>query len=227
MPPAVPSARRTVPRPRRFTLVELLLAMALVVVVAFIAFRFFANVQNVWHASVSASNAHDDARLALELVARDLQVAVAREDDQPGRDILFHQPAPDALWFVSVSAADSTADCDLVEVGIRLNGTRVERAVVDRNSDDWNIYGDRDDAGSQAGYRPVIDTAVALQFVCYDDLAVSFEPVQSNRLPRMINISLTVLDARDLKRWRTLPDSHKPAFEKRCARTFWKTVRLP
>jgi type II secretion system protein J len=220
-----PSRAPQPPRQRAFTLLELLLATTLVVVIALLAYKFFSNLQNVWRHSAGRTATHEDARLALELVARDLQRAVARADDRPGLHILINQPSETQLWFVTDAAADSTASCSFVEVAYRLADDCLQRAFVDQSCSAWNIYGDRDDADDQGGYRTVIDGVVGLRFVCYDGQYIVTTPDQTHQMPTLIEIRLSILDAQDLARWKALPSADRPAFEKRAARTFWKTVQ--
>lgn len=208
-----------------FTLVELLVAMALVVVVVLLSYKFFSNLQSVWQHSVGRTNTHEDGRLALGLIAADLEAAVARADDRPGFDICFHQPSDTELWFVTDAAADTTVDCPLVEVAYRLEGNSFQRAFVDQSNAAWNVYGERDNADDQDGFITVIDGVTALQFRCYDAAGLVMTPSQSTRLPALVCVMLSVLDARDLKRWQTLPLADRPAFVKQNARTFWKTIR--
>jgi type II secretion system protein J len=213
------------PRRRAFTLIELLLAATLVAVIALMAYKFFANLQNVWQHSAGRTNTHEDARLALDLMARDLQRAVARQDDRPGFDILIEQPSSTQLWFVTDAPSDAAGSCTLIEVGYRLTEDRLERAFVDQSCSSWNIYGNRDNADDQAGYQTVIDGVVSLRFTCYDGQYLVTTPDQTHQMPTLINITLSVLDARDLARWKALPAAARPAFEKTAARTFWKSVQ--
>jgi len=217
--------RRTLVCRARFTLLEILIAVGLLVIVVLLAYKFFANLQNIWQHSVGRANTHEDGRLALGLIAADLDAALARVDDRPGYDICFHQPSTTQLWFVTDAAADTTVDCPLVEVAYRLTGQRLERAFVDQSCSAWNIYGERDDADDQGGYQTVIDGVTALEFRCYDAAGLPLTPSQSTRLPATVCVMISVLDARDLQRWQMLPVADRPIFEKQNARTFWKTVR--
>ena len=213
------------PRRRSFTLIELLAATAIVMIIALLSFKFFSNLQNVWQHAVGRTSTHEDARLALGLLARDLQAAIACTDDRPGYDIRFHQPSDTELWFVCDSSADSTVPCSLIEVGYRLREGCLERAFVDQSNAAWNIYGDRDNAHDQGGYQLVVDGVTNLQFACFDDARQPFVPSQLSRLPAMVCITLSVMDFRDLQRWRALPVGQRPTFEKKAARTFWRTIR--
>lgn len=210
---------------RRFTLIELLAAMALMFIVALLSVRFFSNLQNVLQHSAGRTASHEDARLALGLLARDLQTVVARANDVPGSDIRIHQPNSTSLWFVTDSSADSTGACSFVEVGYRLRGQTLERACVDQSSAAWNLYGDRDDASDQDGYQTVIDGVTGFQIVCYDGQYVPTTPDQTTQLPSLFSIRISVLDPADAARWQSLPEADRPAFEMRAARTFWKTIR--
>ena len=213
--------RRSLP----FTLIEVLAATALVVVVALLASKFFANMQNVWQHSAGRTSTHEDARLALGLIAADLQALVARLGDLPGQDIRLHQPAASGLWFVTDAEADTTVPCSLIEVGYRLQGDCLQRAFVDQSSAAWNLYGDRDDADDQSGYQTVIDGVLDLRFICYDGHYAVITPAQTSDPPALIGIRLSVLDPRDRQRWLALPPANRPAFAAQAARTFWKTVR--
>jgi type II secretory pathway component PulJ len=213
------------PSDHPFTLVEVLVAVAIVIVVAMLALKFFSNLQNVWQHSVGRTNTHEDGRLALGMVARDLEAALARTDDRPGYDIRFHQPSSSALWLVTDCAADATVSCSLVEVGYRLTEDRIERAFVDQSCPAWNIYGDRDDADDQDGYQVVVDGVTNLEFTCYDDALQPFVPSHVSRLPAVVCVRLSVMDARDAQRWRALPETARTSFEKQVSRTFWKTVQ--
>lgn len=225
--PAAHGANLPARRPLRheFTLIELLVVAGLVAVIALLSYKFFSNLQNVWQHAIGRTNTHEDARLALGLLARDLQAAIACTDDRPGFDIRFHQPSDTELWFVCDSSADSTVPCSLVEIGYRLQDGRLERASVDQSNAAWNIYGDRDNADDQDGYRLVVDGVTSLQFACSDAAREPLVPNQLSRLPTMICITLSVMDPRDLMRWRALPTTERPTFEKRAARTFWRSVR--
>ena len=210
---------------RRFTLLELLMAMALTIVVGFLVFKFFANMQTIWNASMSASNEHDDARLVLEFIATELQAARTQDEDQPGGAIRFHQPDGSSLWFVTAADPDGSSG-SMTEVAYRLNGQDLQRAAVDQSSSTWNIYGDRDNADSQDGFRTIVDNVLALQFTCYDSNLSVVVPNQTTQLPAIITIQITVLDQREMKRWRQLSESQRSEFEKQFSRTFWKSVRL-
>lgn len=210
---------------RRFTLIELLAAMALLIIIVVLSARFFSNLQNVLQHSSGRTASHEDARLALGLLARDLQTVVARANDVPGSDIRIHQPDRTSLWFVTDSSADSSGACSFVEVGYRLRGQALERACVDQSSATWNLYGDRDDASDQDGYRTVIDGVTGFEIVCYDGQYVPTTPDQSTQLPSLFSLRISVLDPADYARWQSLPEADRPAFEMRSARTFWKTIR--
>jgi len=224
---------RLASRPRRaqtgFSLLEMLIAMGVLAFMMLVLFRFFSNVQVAWTASMNTTELYENGRVALDVITRDLQSATARADDIPGQHIRFHQDGPGALWFVATADASAAANSPLVEVGYRINENRFERAFVDDTNAAWNVYGPRDDADDQDGYRRVIDGVIDQQFVCYDDSLQAYTPdiaVEETALPNMVSVILTLMDGKSFRVWQQMPAEQRTALQQKVARTFRKTIYL-
>lgn len=211
---------------RRFTLVELLAAAALIAIVGGIMVRMYANLHRAYGDSLRLASLGQDARSVFSLITRDLRLATTREDDVPGQDIRVHQPANDELWFVSANESGS-GGASLIEVGYRLNGTTLERAEVNDASAGWNPYGNRDDASTQGGFQPVVDRVVGFRVRCYDRLLAGVVPNQSTGLPAMVGIEITMLDPKSFARWEQLGILQRISYARDKGRTFQKTIQIP
>ncbi len=67
----------------RFTLVELIMAMAVFSVLSLVMMRFYSSAQQIWSKSSQRSEIYGDAHIALDLMARELQAAMYENDDTP------------------------------------------------------------------------------------------------------------------------------------------------
>lgn len=68
----------------RFTLVELMMAMAIFTIISLIMMRFFSSAQQIWSKASQRNEVYADARIALDLIARDLQCALYNNDNSAG-----------------------------------------------------------------------------------------------------------------------------------------------
>ena len=217
-------------RTRHFTLIELLAAMGILVVMMLVLFRLLGSAQQAWTTSNSHAEVFENARIALDIISRDIQSAVARQNDVPGSNIQFRQEAADKLWFVS--ARGSGVPCELAEIGYQLNTTTncFERAIEDSTSANWNLYGARDSADKQGGYQRVVGGVLALNFVCTGpDASVNWTTDKEHAyLPGSVTVELTLMDSKSMALWARLPvgSTTRTTIEKRAARTFSKTIFL-
>jgi type II secretion system protein J len=210
----------------RFTLIEILVSVALLAVVCFLVFKLFSRLQTAYSQSLRTTNTAENARLVFDVIARDLQMAVSCRDDIPGRSIEFHQPSEGSLWFVSSGEGLSQSSSGLLEVGYRFADFSVQRAYVDDTCSEWNVYGRRDDAHHQDGYHTVIDGVLDFRFICYGSRMIPYEPANADQLPYMVTMTLTLLDPQSFKRLRTATTERRTAIVRESARTFRKTVYL-
>lgn len=126
---------------KRYTLVEILVAMAILVIMMGFLFQFVIGAQRIWSASTRTASVFDQAQLVLELLENDLQYAlVVDEKENPGGSIplLFKRnTTTENLENLYVfTSTDATANTDVgyfsVYYALDVNGV-LSRYVVDKN----------------------------------------------------------------------------------------------
>ena len=202
----------------------MLVAMGLLAFLMLMLFRFFVNMQNAWASSMNTTELYERARVAFDILSNDLGAVVARQDDLPGQSIAINQPSESSLWFVTVGEPGPTAGSSLIEVGLRFENNRLERAFVDDSNSAWDIYAPRDAADEQTGYRQVIDGVIRGGFTCFRSTMQPYVPNQEAAMPSAITISLTLLDNRSFKLWERMNSAQKLQLEAKAARTFRKSI---
>ena len=223
----------------RFTLIELLVAMAVLAVLMLMLFQFFGAAQEVWSQSSTNTRIYENARIAMELVERDLQTSVA--SNATDRQIPFFAGDSDTST-VMVSATDlrsSDAESKLCEVRYYFDSdanTLYRESVCDQDAE-WDFYGKHsgnvadsnsngiDDWGDNANATPqeIIKGVNAFQ-ITFPTL--SGTPKTVNTLPPFAQISLTVFDEKLME----LKDELGNAWQNRVSeteRSFSKTVFFP
>ena len=65
----------------RFTLVELIMAMAVFSILALVMMRFYSSAQQIWSKASQRSEMYNDAHVALDLMARELQCVIYNSDN--------------------------------------------------------------------------------------------------------------------------------------------------
>lgn len=237
----IPLSSRSARARHGFTLVELMVVVALVAVLGGILVRFSANVQNSYNQSIRLAALAEDARAIFALLSRDLRLSTTRADDTPGNSIRIHQPDESQIWFVTANEAGSGQGSSLVEVAYRLEGTELQRAEIDDRVSVWNPYGNRNDIGALdlsslteadkaivKGYQTVADRVVGFTLVCYDSRLVSLAPNQSTQSPAMVGVTLALLDSKSFQHWQRLATAaERDEFARTRARVFRKMIQIP
>ncbi len=217
----------------RFTLVELMVAVSVMVLMMSLLAQAFTSMEGVWSMSNRRHEVYENGRILMEVLTQDLTAAVAKAHDRPGQHIRFHQPEPSGLWFVSGSETSAAAVSNLREVAYRFSGREVQRAFVDAAAGAaWNIYGARDNAADQAGYQTIVDGVLSMEFYCLDSGLNYYVPdaaAEETGLPRAVTVSAKLMDGASMKLWEQMPpgSAERQALEQRSARTFMKTIFLP
>jgi prepilin-type N-terminal cleavage/methylation domain-containing protein len=140
-----------------FTLVELLVAMAILALLMTVVLRFLSEAQSAWNLSGSSARIYENAQVAMELITRDLQSAVACGSEgqevpfriwSPDPDVWLDGTAPLAdrrlLSFVAHTDTNDGADADLCEVRYELytgddgNADHVKQRYYFRRTRDCN-----------------------------------------------------------------------------------------
>ena len=218
-------------RRQGFTLVELILATGILVTVAAAAFYFLLSAERVTTSSESLSEVYENARVAFSVIERDLRSAVAEAGVTSDRDIRFHSPSRQALWFVRVGDEGEGAQSDVVEVAYKLQGRAFRRASREDTSSDWDIYGTRTDLAGSSTYNTVVDCVVGISFTCQSTDGSTW-PVPSTvaeetELPAAVTASLTFVDRRTLGIADGVSEARRAEILASASRTVTKTILLP
>lgn len=126
---------------RRYTLVEILVAMAILVIMMGFLFQFVIGAQRIWSASARTASVFDQAQLVLELLENDLQYAlVVDEKESPGGSVplLFKRNTTtenlENMYVFTSTDATAATDVGYFSVYYALDGNGVlSRYVVDKN----------------------------------------------------------------------------------------------
>ncbi|MEI6056534.1 MAG: type II secretion system protein [Lentisphaerota bacterium] len=68
---------------RRFTLIELIVVLAILTIIVMAGFQFFSATQNTWNISETKRETFENARIALDLISRDLESAYYGDGTAP------------------------------------------------------------------------------------------------------------------------------------------------
>jgi hypothetical protein len=220
-------------RGHSFTLIELLAAMAVLVVVMGVLFQFFGSAERAWSRAETNTRIYESARIALGLITRDLQSAVA--SSRAGAEIPFYVwpgaggGSGERLSFIARVETNTEAKADLCEIVYAwkdsgANAKELRRARdCDRTSSgvntDWDFYGKTDAAwaSTHAPLQTVIPGVTAFSLICIDRSGAVMSGT-SNTLPAAVLVSLTLIDEKLL--------AAPPVVQDRSKRTFTKTIFL-
>ena len=72
---------------RNYTIVEVMVAMGIFLIMMTIMMQFFTSAQKVWNASAKRNMIYADARVAMNLMTREIQCMLYDNDDTDGSDI--------------------------------------------------------------------------------------------------------------------------------------------
>ena len=108
-----------------FTLLELILAMGILMVIMVIMLSFFSAAQKAWMTSSANSEIYENARVAMDLMTRDLQAALYNDENSTKGIYPFWHESDSRISFVSSTNVGGAADTSNVrEVKYaRSNGT--------------------------------------------------------------------------------------------------------
>jgi type II secretory pathway component PulJ len=218
-------------RKNSFTLVEMLASMAILVILMGFLFQFLSSAQRAWSLIETNTRIYENARVALDLITRDLQCAVA--SDTEDEEIPFYYDATNHLpTFVSATPVpyDETANSKLCEVYYSTSVGTLKRLCIGEQDSGWNFYGNvsgwQTNASTTSNDREIIDGVKELKITCYtyNTSTLLLEEIPSGsfaRLPDSAVISLTLVDP-------TIPADITGTvlenIEKKTKRTFTKII---
>ncbi len=102
---------------KQFTLLELILAMGILTVIMVIMLSFFSAAQKAWMASSANAEIYENARVAMDLMTRDLQAALYNDDNSTQGIYPFWHESDSRINFITVTTVgDSTDTSNVREV---------------------------------------------------------------------------------------------------------------
>jgi len=230
-----------------FTLIELLVAMSVLVIIVVLLFQVLNHGRNAWSAIERNARVYENARIALDIIARDLQSAVAL--DENGREIPFYVGGMDApggtglsqamVAFVSAAPPlNDNVNSRLTEISYTWDEDEyllMRRMVQDEEDADWDFYGSSNNENNwvttvgSANFEGVIEGVEELRFLCYNQGGnlIEFSGAEGqtmNRLPSYVAVSITLVDPRAADT--DLPDAARDRIKDRSRRTFNKVIYL-
>ncbi len=222
-------------RRHHFTLVEILAAMTVLVIIMLVMFQFFSSAQRIWSLSNRNAEVYENARIAMDVITRDLQSAVAKADDlawyvDEETDIRFQRAAADSLRFVSAVADAESSRPRLAEIAYRNSGSAgdyaFQRAIRYGSEPTWKIYGTRSAlGGAGAEYQNIVEGVRVQSFVCMKADGTPW--TDETELPAAVVVNLKLMDSQSLTRWELMTDpADKDRIENESARIFTKIIYL-
>jgi type II secretory pathway pseudopilin PulG len=100
----------------KFTLIELITAMALFSVLMLIMMRFFGEAQKAWTESSKRSMVFDNAKIAMDLISRDLQCVMYTENDASSLFPFWHENSGRINFMTVTNVRSEAASSSICEV---------------------------------------------------------------------------------------------------------------
>ena len=151
-----------------FSLIEVTIAMAILAALIAASFSFFSSTQNVWSVTSARQEIFENARIALDLISRDLETAYFYDGKAPFWHWKPSSPLPGAyssyqnghLAFISQTSAKSNDDCisPFFEIKYQLYYASNRDNDTDRLNEGWirrSVTGDKlsDNGGDNPKYN--------------------------------------------------------------------------
>jgi type II secretory pathway pseudopilin PulG len=93
-----------------FTLLELILAMGILMIIMMIMLSFFSAAQKAWMSSSANAEIYENARVAMDLMTRDLQAALYNDDNSTQGIYPFWHESNSRINFISATSVGDSAD---------------------------------------------------------------------------------------------------------------------
>ena len=199
---------------KRFTILELIVSMSVLVVMMTIMMRFFSDAQKAWGASSGQAEIYDNGRIAMDLITSDLN-SISYD---VGRGVNFrHEIDPNGenefLGFFSYVKGG------LSKVSYQLCTSKgnkyyfLTRKVVeheDLKKEDFTSTNPNEvfsDSDADNSFKRIIPNVVSVKFTCYDkDLKEITDPTI---FPWYVKIDIGLLGSNNFEKWKQLKDTSR------------------
>lgn len=208
---------------RSFTLIEVLVSMAVFTILMLALMQFFGSAQKLWVTTDQKNSMFENARIALDFMSRDIQSVFYECDKVP----FWSDVGNNRLCFVTVSEI-KPATCVTRLVGTEYFLATSSSSETPPDCSHLYIYRFGDDAAlsnlyissgsatlasvttaygvgapptTAAGVYPVIPYVTEFTFTCYDKDFIEMNSGGGYQVPYAININLTLLDKDSYTKW--------------------------
>ena len=227
-----------------FTIIELIAAMAVFAVIMLVMMKFFGSAQKAWTGSAAKSQIFEDAKLAMEMMSRDLQSAIYVQNITP----FANYSGEDRIALISATSMKQNDKClPTSEVQYKLDPSDgfLYRSVIGNKNDDGsdNTYSSANPAGTfnymawpspisdpfnDADWHEVIPYVTELEFKTYRMNGSVLEPILESdtdftNFPKMVIIKMSLIDKNSYLKWQ---ESGNDDIKTASQRTFTKMIFL-
>ena len=217
-----------------FTLIELIAAMAVFSVIMLVMMKFFGSAQKAWTGSAAKSQIFENAKLAMDMMSRDLQSAVYSQNLTP----FANYSGEDRIAFISAtSMRQNDQSLPTSEVQYKLDDGFLYRSVVGNKNDDGSDNTDYNYTDwptpnltifDDVHWHKVIPYVTKLEFKTYKMNGSSLQLIGKSdtdftNFPRVIVISMSLIDKNSYLKWK---ESGRDDIKTANERTFTKMIFL-
>lgn len=178
-----------------FTLIEVLVAMAVFSILILAIISLFNSAQKSWIYSSDLASMYTDAKVALDLISADLQCAYYGNNTAP------FKYEDNVIAFISATPVpQSTGNSSkLFEVKYQRDSATgwLQRSVTGDGSNKWDWVSNNAAFDTSDEWKNVIPNVVDFACDCYDETGSE----SNNRLPYAVRIKLTLLGKNAWQKW--------------------------
>ena len=218
-----------------FTLIELVVAMAVFSVIMLVMMSLFGSVQKVWTTSIGRSSLYDNARLAMDLVSRDLQSAYYAKDITP---FAVDKTADNgAIAFISATdiPQNDKRTSPYSEVKYKIDSGWLKRSVTSNKDDSGNANTNWDYSdpakfstafNTSEPFHKVVPYLTSLSFATYK---LDGSDCPNDQFPAIVKVQMSFLGKNSYAKWKALSDagaSNANEYKENHEHTFTKIIFL-
>ena len=190
-----------------FTIVELMVAMAVFAILMLILMQIFNSTQDVWKRTTVKSDSYENVRVALNMIEADLMSAIY-VDNPTGIGRSFYTDNSTTLWFPTVKPYLIDEDQKLKEVEVAyyldsttytdeisgLGGLRRLKYSVRTDKDGLTFRTATGTVGNRTDRGIILENILSWTIApLYRDASNNYKSV-TDRMPHIVLISFTVID---------------------------------
>lgn len=199
--------RKTKLKKSFFTIVELMVAMAIFAILMLILMQIFNSTQDVWKRTTVKSDSYGNARIALNMIEADLMSAIY-VDNPTGIGRSFYTDNSTVLWFPTIKPYLIDEDQKLKEVEVTyyldstsytdeisgLGGLRRLKYSVRTDKDGLTFRTATSTVSNKTDRGIILENILSWTIApLYRNASNNYKPV-TDRMPHIVLVSFTVID---------------------------------